>query len=157
MPSSRDIKNLGGRPPTGQGTPVMVRLHHDQLAALDAWIADQAAPKPTRPEAIRRLFAYGLMQSSTDEGSVNRQDPRSGYMFSELQKAILSVLPKSNAAPVRTGLIMERLGRAAPSDAERVALSRSLARLEARGLIERREPRANQGGPGFLWRLRAET
>jgi hypothetical protein len=33
---------------------------HDQLDALDAWIAKQADPKPTRPEAIRRLVELGL-------------------------------------------------------------------------------------------------
>jgi hypothetical protein len=33
---------------------------HDQLDALDAWIAKQADPKPTRPEAIRRLVEMGL-------------------------------------------------------------------------------------------------
>jgi hypothetical protein len=33
---------------------------HDQLEALDAWIAKQDDPKPTRPEAIRRLIEIGL-------------------------------------------------------------------------------------------------
>lgn len=30
-----------------------MRLHPPQLAALDAWIEEQPAPKPSRPEAIR--------------------------------------------------------------------------------------------------------
>lgn len=59
--SSSDTKNPGGRPKTGVGTPVMVRLQSDQLAALDAWIADQE-PKPTRPEAIRILLDKGLTE-----------------------------------------------------------------------------------------------
>ena len=64
MASRRDIRNLGGRPATGKGTPVMVRLQPDQLAALDAWIASQ--PKPlSRPEALRRLAGRGL-PSTTD-------------------------------------------------------------------------------------------
>ena len=46
-------KKKRGPPPTGQGTPVQVRLHPPELAALDAWIATQPDPKPTRPEALR--------------------------------------------------------------------------------------------------------
>jgi hypothetical protein len=33
---------------------------HDPLAAIDAWIAKQDGPKPTRSEAIRRLVEIGL-------------------------------------------------------------------------------------------------
>jgi hypothetical protein len=42
--------------PTGKGEPVMVRIQPAQLAALDAWIARRPDPKPSRPEAIRRLL-----------------------------------------------------------------------------------------------------
>ena len=38
------------------GTMIGVRLQPDQLARLDAWIASQPDPKPTRPEAIRRAM-----------------------------------------------------------------------------------------------------
>lgn len=37
----------------------MVRGHDDFLRPLDAWIAKQS-PKPSRPEAIRRLVDLGL-------------------------------------------------------------------------------------------------
>jgi hypothetical protein len=37
----------------------MVRGHDDFLRPLDAWIAKQK-PKPSRPEAIRRLVELGL-------------------------------------------------------------------------------------------------
>jgi len=57
MPSSRDIKNLGGRPKTGQGTPIMVRLQPELLAVVDGWIAQRPDPKPTRPEVIREALA----------------------------------------------------------------------------------------------------
>jgi hypothetical protein len=30
------------------------------LAVLDAWIAEQPEPKPTRPEAVRQLMRKGL-------------------------------------------------------------------------------------------------
>lgn len=52
-------KSRRGRPRT-DSTPVMVRLQPDQLAALDAWIARQDEPRPTRPEAIRTLLARAL-------------------------------------------------------------------------------------------------
>lgn len=45
-----------GRPATGRGESINVRLQPDQLAALDAWIATQPAPHPSRPEAIRKLI-----------------------------------------------------------------------------------------------------
>jgi hypothetical protein len=49
-----------GPPATGQGEPVVVRMHPPQLKALDDWIAQQAQPFPSRPEAIRRLVELGL-------------------------------------------------------------------------------------------------
>lgn len=48
-----------GRPPTGQGTPVQVRLQPDMLNAVDGWIEKQPGPM-TRPQAIRLLVAKGL-------------------------------------------------------------------------------------------------
>jgi len=41
---------------TGKGQLVGVRLQPDQLAALDHWIEQQPDPKPTRPEAVRRIL-----------------------------------------------------------------------------------------------------
>jgi len=56
MQSISDNKKSRGRPvTTGTGTMVGVRLQSDQLAELDAWIATQGEPKPSRPEAIRRM------------------------------------------------------------------------------------------------------
>lgn len=49
-----------GRPATGSGTPIQVRLQPDQLAALDAWIAT-LNPPPTRPEAIRAILNEHLV------------------------------------------------------------------------------------------------
>ena len=37
-----------------------MRVHPDQLAALDAWIAGHPEPRPTRPEAIRRMVTEHL-------------------------------------------------------------------------------------------------
>jgi hypothetical protein len=58
--SIRDIPKKRGRPKTtGRGEGVLVRLHKHQIAALDEWITT-LDPKPTRPEAIRRLVEQAL-------------------------------------------------------------------------------------------------
>lgn len=53
-------KKRRGPAPTGKGTQVVVRLQPPALAAVDAWIARQAEPQPSRPEAIRQLIADAL-------------------------------------------------------------------------------------------------
>lgn len=59
--SIRDITKKRGRPKTtGKGLGLLVRLHPPELAALDAWIAAQPEPRPTRPEALRRLAGKAL-------------------------------------------------------------------------------------------------
>ncbi len=55
MASSGDNKNLGGRPKTGIGTLVGVRLQPEQLLRLDEWI-EQDGGRFSRPEAMRRLL-----------------------------------------------------------------------------------------------------
>jgi hypothetical protein len=55
-------KKRKGPAPTGKGTPVMVRLQPDLVASLDAWIGRQD-PRPSRPEAIRRLTTKALSES----------------------------------------------------------------------------------------------
>jgi len=58
--SIRDIPKRKGRPKTtGQGTGILVRMHDDQLAALDRWISAQFT-RYSRPEAIRLLIDLGL-------------------------------------------------------------------------------------------------
>lgn len=54
-------KKRKGPAPTGIGTSINVRLQADQLAALDAWIARQPDPKPSRPEAIRHILKGKLV------------------------------------------------------------------------------------------------
>jgi hypothetical protein len=48
-----------GRPPTGAKS-IHLRLLPDQLASVKDWIAAQPKPRPSRPEAIRRLVDLGL-------------------------------------------------------------------------------------------------
>src|SRR5438477_8502365 len=52
-----------GPPATGKGELIGVRLQRPQMAAIDAWIAEQPDPKPSRPEAIRRLVEQSLLPS----------------------------------------------------------------------------------------------
>ena len=54
-------KKPPGRPPTGIGKPLGLRLHAEVEAALDAWITDQPE-RPLRVEAIRRLLTEALRE-----------------------------------------------------------------------------------------------
>jgi hypothetical protein len=56
----KKISKKLGRPATGVGMGVLVRLQPDLLSTLDAWIAMQPDPKPSRPEAIRLLLSEAL-------------------------------------------------------------------------------------------------
>jgi hypothetical protein len=47
---------------TSAETPILVLLDLIELAGLDLWIEDQPDPKPTRQEAVRRLFSEALMR-----------------------------------------------------------------------------------------------
>jgi hypothetical protein len=52
-------KNSRGRPKLDTEA-VNVRMAREMIAELDAWIAAQPEPKPSRPEAIRSLVEKGL-------------------------------------------------------------------------------------------------
>lgn len=60
-----------GRPATGKGEPVNVRLQPEHLTALDAWITRQPEPKPSRPEAIRALVGMALETIAADEAHLH--------------------------------------------------------------------------------------
>jgi hypothetical protein len=53
------MKKKIGRPKIGS-VPVLVKVPPGELADLDAWIATQEDPKPTRPEALRRLASKAI-------------------------------------------------------------------------------------------------
>jgi hypothetical protein len=67
-------KKRRGPAPSGQGTPVMVRLQPNQLAALDAWIEADGS-RFSRPEAIRRLLEHAWENTVASRG-VQPQPPR---------------------------------------------------------------------------------
>jgi hypothetical protein len=54
-------KKKTGRPRV-DSEAVNVRLERPALDVLDAWIAAQPEPRPTRPEAIRRILSQALGQ-----------------------------------------------------------------------------------------------
>ena len=57
---SKKSKPKMGRPSTtGPGQPQVVRMHDQQIAAIDAWIV-MHNEEISRPEAIRRLVELGL-------------------------------------------------------------------------------------------------
>lgn len=56
----KTIPKKMGRPPTGEGKQIQVRMHPELLDAVDGWIAKQPAPKPKRPEAVRLLLKKQL-------------------------------------------------------------------------------------------------
>ena len=53
------IAKKRGPKPTGKGILIGLRLQPDQLAAVDEWAA-QHNPRPSRPEAVRRLVSQAL-------------------------------------------------------------------------------------------------
>ncbi|WP_157182237.1 hypothetical protein [Methylobacterium sp. WSM2598] len=63
---SETEKNKGGRPRV-DATPVTVRIPPTQLASLDAWIEKQADPRPSRPDAIRKLLDKVLRKDRKKE------------------------------------------------------------------------------------------
>jgi hypothetical protein len=60
LSDSKNPQPNTGRPrTTGPGRPQVVRMHDDQLAAIDDWVEKQGT-RISRPEAIRRLVEIGL-------------------------------------------------------------------------------------------------
>jgi hypothetical protein len=53
------ISKRMGRPPTGVGTPILVRLHANDLKSLDQY-RNAIEGKLTRPQAIRKILAEYL-------------------------------------------------------------------------------------------------
>jgi hypothetical protein len=59
--ASEPARKRRGPPQTGKGKQVVVRSQPPLMAAIDAWIAEQPDPRPTRAEALRQ-FAGKLVK-----------------------------------------------------------------------------------------------
>jgi hypothetical protein len=68
-----------GPPPTGKGTPIVVRIQPRQLSTLDTWIKQQDAPL-SRPEAVRRLIEKGLAGTIALRKRSNETAPKAAEM-----------------------------------------------------------------------------
>jgi hypothetical protein len=62
-----------GRPSIGKGLQFNAMLRPEMAAAIDAWIAAQPPPHPSRTEAIRRLVAEALRRPP-DAGSIPAEE-----------------------------------------------------------------------------------
>lgn len=61
-----------GRPATGRGKTIGVRIHDPDLECLDKWRDDQADAQLSRPEAIRQLVIDALVA----RGYLKPKDPK---------------------------------------------------------------------------------
>ena len=80
-------KRLRGRPRTNP-VPQHFTMPSNLSGALDAWIAAQPEPRPSRPEAIRRLLAEALGKPAETAPPPAITD-----------EAALPEIPKSDAEP----------------------------------------------------------
>jgi len=64
-------KSKRGRPRVDSDA-VNVRFEREALAAIDAWIGSQPDPKPSRPEAVRRLVAAALNRWDREKGKLKQ-------------------------------------------------------------------------------------
>jgi hypothetical protein len=89
-------KKIGRPVTTGKGELIGVRLHEPAIGDLDAWIASHPEPRPTRPEAIRRLLgeAFGNQETAaheTDAVAVELSAPATSKSEDLLRAAILAL------------------------------------------------------------------
>jgi hypothetical protein len=65
----RKTKRRVGRPATGKGLLLGVRVQPHFLKVLDEWRAKQDGGKISRPEAVRQLAWLALLQRGAGGGS----------------------------------------------------------------------------------------
>jgi hypothetical protein len=72
MSSLFEHKKKIGRPKVDSEL-LRARMERALIDRLDAWIASQPDPKPSRPEAIRRLVEK-VLEKPADAGSIPAED-----------------------------------------------------------------------------------
>jgi hypothetical protein len=73
--TDRMRKKKRGRPATGKGLQLQVRVHEPMLKAIDQWIGANPAAR-SRPDAIRTLVEVGLRAWQSKQ-PIKSQRPRS--------------------------------------------------------------------------------
>jgi hypothetical protein len=81
-------KKRGRKVTTGKGTLIGVRLLPPNLAPLDAWIASQPEPRPSRPEAIRFALRDWLASQSAAVKAPALPPPSPAFQTSASAKAL---------------------------------------------------------------------
>ena len=92
------IKKPRGRPATGKGVLVGVRLQPDRLRALDKWIKDQGG-SATRPEAIRAILDTVLVILQHNRPKNGKRNPSQKARANELAGGAIDKLTDAKAAP----------------------------------------------------------
>jgi len=102
---SKKSKPKIGRPrTTGTGQAQIVRMHDQQIAAIDAWIAMQETDM-SRPESIRRLVEIGLAHSK----SAGYPSAKSAERAKQLAAKTINGLVDPAAAPEEAATRKRRL------------------------------------------------
>lgn len=102
----RPKANIGGRPRV-DSEAVSLRIRRPQLAKLDAWIAEQPKPRPSRPEAIRRLLE-ALLGAQTTRPTLDEQIERQQRRITSNAPAA-DISPANGMATLRRGLAETKL------------------------------------------------
>lgn len=109
-----------GRPAIGKGLQFNAMLRPEMAAAIDAWIARQPEPQPTRPEAIRRLVENGLASERppVSDAALDREIAEQKSAIAEIPEypepspeAALAVMDKALAENDLVALKNERAKR----------------------------------------------
>jgi hypothetical protein len=98
----KTITKKRGRPATGLGTLIGVRLQPDQINRVDAWIAIHDEAGKTRPEAIRQLIAIGLDAGAAPAPSLDQRIARQEQKLT--RKIPTKTSPAKGMAVLRKGL-----------------------------------------------------
>jgi hypothetical protein len=106
-----ETRKRRGRPPTGIGGNVGLRLYPELQAGLDAYIAGQPDPKPSRPEAIR-----ALLRDSLGGRGLLKDSEESSALAGRVEGFETAVESLPNASGIRSDTALHSLGRAIAED-----------------------------------------
>ena len=152
MASISDIQNKRrrGRPRTGIGKPIGLRLYPELEALVDAWVELQP-DKPARPTATRRLIEFTLKGS--DSPNANGNDLKVSGRQIKAARALLAWSQEqlSAAAEVSIPTIKRVEAQDGPIGGRSETGAKIRAALEVAGVEFIDE---NGGGPGVRLRKR---